>query len=606
MVNNKPLAKAGKLYKTTQSIINALAVLLALATSPSCFADSTLHASVDRNQLYINETFTLTLTGNVDIDFSFGGLMGFGRKQIEAPLIEGLEDSFEILDRQQNYSMRSINGDTTTEVTWNYSLRPKKSGQLSIPPANLNSAQSQAIVINVLTGNAPINADNPPAVFIEVEVDKNEVYVQEQVIFTVRLFALGRLSSGSLNEPQSSDAIVEVFGEEKKYYRMAYNQRYEVIERNYLIFPQKSGALEIEPLVFNGTLIDSYQRRRLRISEASEPLKLEVKAPNPEFTGEHWLPAKSLYLSETWQEQNAQLHVGDALTREIEVSALGLLGSALPPSPEINNDAVKTYPDKAKVASNLHEGGALATRTESTTYIAIKEGQIVLPEIRIPWWDTVNGVERVATLPKRHINVINGASSQAKQDEASVIDHVISEPISSATSVDSKPQSGGSYNLGGNHGLLSLIALLVFGWLITSGYLLKKLNNTKRDLAKLVQPQSPEYSAKNLDLGQLTSAIKQHSADLPKMVIAWVALHSQANAHNNTYRYEAQPLTLDELKQVDESIASQLIAFEEEKYRHNGERNYDPDALVQALKKYQKKQASNVNHPPVSLRPFYP
>ncbi|WP_255375143.1 BatD family protein, partial [Oleiphilus sp. HI0061] len=164
-----------------------------------------------------------------------------------------------MLDRQQNYSMRSINGDTTTEVTWNYTLSPKQAGTLTIPQAILQGAKSEAIVIEVVEGKAPIDADNPPPVFIEVETDKSDVYVQEQIQYTVRLFSLGRLSSGNLSEPATSNAIIEPFGEENKYYRMAYNQRYEVIERKYLIYPQKSGALYIDGLAFNGVLIDSYQ-----------------------------------------------------------------------------------------------------------------------------------------------------------------------------------------------------------------------------------------------------------------------------------------------------------------------------------------------------------
>ena len=576
-----------------------LFTLLVLTASSHPQAGDTLEASVDRNKLYKNESLNLKLTGNAKVDFSFGGLMSFGRNQVEAPVIEGLENDFEILDRQQNYSMRSINGDTTTEVTWNYTLSPKRSGTLTIPTASFQDAQSQAIKIEVLEGKAPVNADNPPPLFIEVEVDQNDIYVQEQVLYTVRLFSLGRLSSGSLSEPSTSNAIIEQFGEEKKYYRMAYNQRYEVIERNYLLFPQKSGSLEIPGITFNGTMIDSYKRRRLRVSEESDPVSLKVNPPNNSLSSDQWLPAKSLHLSENWQHDAAEYQVGDALTREITISALGLLGSALPPIPETENPAIKSYPDKPVVESNLHEAGSHSFRKQATTYIAVKEGTITLPEIKIPWWDTINDVARVATLPEKTIKISaapNLRPQQSEQTETSVaLPNKESETIASSKIPASQAKSN---DTGINQAMVSIIVLLIIGWISTTWYLLQRLKSNSIALAKLTMHQTGNPSQSTLDFDTVVKAIKTHSPDIPKLILSWIGAQYKQSS--------SKALTLEDLFVFDEALANQVAQFEQQLYGKNSQSEYDSERLITLLKPYAKKRAKQSSANSSSLKPFYP
>ena len=186
--------------------------------SSSAFAETQLNASVDRSKIYEMDTLNLTIQGQVDIDFSFGGLMNFGLGQNESPEIVGLDKDFEILDRQQSYNMQSVNGESKAQVLWRYTLAPKGSGVLEIPSAKYKDAETQAIQITVIEGKSPKNTSEPPAIFLEVETDKQTAYVQEQIIYTLRLYTQG-LVNGELTDPSLTDAIIEPFGEQKKYYR---------------------------------------------------------------------------------------------------------------------------------------------------------------------------------------------------------------------------------------------------------------------------------------------------------------------------------------------------------------------------------------------------
>ncbi|WP_231871668.1 BatD family protein, partial [Oleiphilus sp. HI0079] len=89
---------------------NLLALLFLLGNALSASAATELNLSVDKNKLYQNEILNLTVQVNSELDFSLGGLMNFGGAQVESPSFEGIEQDWEIIDKQQSYNMQSING----------------------------------------------------------------------------------------------------------------------------------------------------------------------------------------------------------------------------------------------------------------------------------------------------------------------------------------------------------------------------------------------------------------------------------------------------------------------------------------------------------------
>ena len=89
-----------------------------MVSAVSVMAETTLTASVDRNKIYESDTLNLIIMGEIEMDFSLGGIMNFGRNQLEAPNTDALSKDFEILDQKQSYNMQSMNGATTAQVTW--------------------------------------------------------------------------------------------------------------------------------------------------------------------------------------------------------------------------------------------------------------------------------------------------------------------------------------------------------------------------------------------------------------------------------------------------------------------------------------------------------
>jgi hypothetical protein len=74
---------------------------------------------------------------------------------------------------------------------------------------------------------------------------------------------------------------------------------------------------------------------------------------------------------------------------------------------------VKFYPDQPIIDNTEIPSGLQGTRTDSTAIVPTAAGTLVLPEVRVPWWDTETGALRYATLPARTLTVAPAANAVA-------------------------------------------------------------------------------------------------------------------------------------------------------------------------------------------------
>ncbi len=72
---------------------------------------SELSVEPDRTQLYEGEVLTLTVRGSMEIDLNLSNLFNFDLSDLPSPDIEKVEPDFEILARNQRYSVQTVNGD---------------------------------------------------------------------------------------------------------------------------------------------------------------------------------------------------------------------------------------------------------------------------------------------------------------------------------------------------------------------------------------------------------------------------------------------------------------------------------------------------------------
>ena len=358
-----------------------------------------LTASVDRTRLSEGESVELTLSLDDPTLFS-------------KPDLSPLNADFELLRSRQENNLSSINGQTRASTTWFISLLPKRTGNLTIPELTLGELRSNAIQLEVLEGQAGSDGKNLAPVFIEASLDHDSVYVQAQAVLTLRIYhSVSLYNDSSLTPLQMDDARVEQLGNPRTYEKDINGVRHGVIEVNYAIFPQKSGAMLIPSLQFSATLADRSNGSSFRsfgtpsrVSSAKIPMQVKAKpASYPADTP--WLPARAISLNEAWNPEPESLQVGDSVTRSLLIKADGLSAAQLPPLPLANIAGLRRYPEQAQLSGQASDTGVIGSREEREALVPTRSGQIELPEIKITWWNTVEDRLVHTSLPAHSLSV---------------------------------------------------------------------------------------------------------------------------------------------------------------------------------------------------------
>ena len=433
--------------------MSGLAVLLLVACSVAQAAAVT--AKLDRNKAVVGETVTLILQTN-DTDQS-----------LDTDLA-ALEGDFEVLDRRSETQMSFVNGRKAAFVRLVVTLEPKRAGNLRIPALKFPGASSAPLTLMVSAAPA-LAAGEPEPVFLEVTVlpDAGPYYVLSQVGLMVRIFYQSNLTEAAINPPAPVQASVRLL-DEVPYQAERNGARYRVLERRYAIFPERSGTLTIPPMQLSGRLIErpsdrlwqpKVRGRRVRV--ASEPLNLEI-SPRPDvFTGNNWLPARRITLSQKISDTEA-LHVGEPVTRTVIMDAVGLEEHMLeePDWPDMPDTRI--YPDQPQGISRDDGEWVLGHKEFRYAIVPENAGELVLPEIRLDWWDTVTHQQRTAVLPEHRVTVLPSDLGPAV---------AVMPPATDALSGSVIGVSGGQAGVTGSVMLWkAATAAFAFLWLLTLYY----------------------------------------------------------------------------------------------------------------------------------------
>ena len=374
--------------RTMQIFVFATLLLSALTV------EAGVTASVDRADVEINESFTLKVLVDTDVDVE--------------PDASALETDFDVGQRSQLSNTTIINGQISRSRTWTYILMPKRAGDLVIPPVIVGNEQSQPlhIVVAPQSNALPGEAD----IFVATAVDHAESYVQAQVLYTVKVYRSVATRQPRLNEPQLGgvEVLVELAGEERSYESILNGKNYNVVERVYALFPQESGNLSITPARFEARVLRNGRITGRKVFE-SEPLTVLVKPippPPADFPNAAWLPAKSLELSELWSREPDELPAGEPITRHVTVTALGQLSTQIPVNDPAGSDGVKIYPDKPELRVSAEPEGIRATRKDQYAMIGVRAGTVEIAKLELPWWNIDTGEWQVASLPSRSLTIL--------------------------------------------------------------------------------------------------------------------------------------------------------------------------------------------------------
>lgn len=435
------------------------ACLLVLAACSGALAQpvpgQALTAFVDRTDISLNDVLTLTIR----VDASLGN---------NRPSFAGLSQDFEQVGGMSTRSTyTNNNGNIQSWTEYNITLRPLRTGELQIPEFRVAGQATSPITIRV--GEASADQSSVEDIFLRTSISKQELYVQEQFIYTIRIYYVVGFDQGAqLSSPQVQNAVVQPFGSDRNFQEVVDGIGYNVTERRFVIFPQNSGTLTIPPVTFQASIgrrggINRLFNNRATVREvniASEAHTLNVKPRPASFPGNTWLPASDLTLEESWSGDLDNVTVGDAITRNIVLTARGLSSSLLPGIDYQDLPGLRFYPDQPTRQDVADATGVIGTRSEGMAMVASRPGEFEIPEVRLPWWDTDTDTLQFAVLPARIINV--RPAGDADIDPSAITPLPRNEILGPAGTLDSSAQRGGA-------SVLWIGTTVAFGlaWLLT-------------------------------------------------------------------------------------------------------------------------------------------
>ena len=481
----------------------------------------------------------------------------------EDPDLSVLQRDFDILSQSQSSNYSLINGQMSRSQTWSVNLMPRHEGNITIPAISLGNIHTQPLHLQVLPASQSGTWQDKD-IYLEVSSSSKDVYVQAQVVLTVKLFRAVNLAQAQLTEVDLPHATIKKMGEDKNYETVREQRRFIVTERRYALFPEQSGVLHVPALQFTGRIVTQsgfFNQAGRVVRVQSKPLDITVHPiPANWDASRAWLPASELTVEEISTDDESELTVGEPFTRTIEVRAEGLTAEQLPPIFAQREQAgFKIYPDKPELVTQIGEHGLIGIRREKVAMIPTQAGDVKLPAIAIPWWNTqTQSIQTSKILPRMlHIQPAEHPTQNTSTPAAP-------EPVTQAEkSIPAMPEPSANtvQNQQGNMLVWQLLTVFfALAWLITLALWWRSAVKDKSPVRKDVDKVKATVSLQALRK-QLESACKQnHAKDVERLLPQWAALFYQ----------DASISCLAHLKGRDDALDKALSDLEASLYAPKG------------------------------------
>ncbi len=527
--------------KTFAGSLMRILILLSLMVF-SAITVAEIRSEVDRETIGMGESLRLTITGDAS-------------ERLDQLDLAALQFDWEILSSSSSTNTSFINGSRSTTRTLSLDLLPLRDGILSIPSLSTGGNRTTPIAITVNPQTVSTGGDD--SIRFSIEIDKLDVYIQEQLILTVTIEQAINLDGAEVTQLELNGAIVEELTR-RNFQRQINGRLWRVTQLRYAIYPQQRGTLEIPSLSLTArevlpgrSLLGARLGKRFRLSE--DAIAINVKPVPENFPGDVWLPAASLELAQSWSTPPEAMEIGDSTTRTLTLAAEGLLSSQLPSITSMSGSSkitgIRVYPDQESSDQIERTGGFLGQRTRSEALVASGSGSWTLPEVRVAWWNTETDSLEFEILPSTTISVGNP---------------VVQSPVQPITSAAEAQSTAAPIWLNVLAGIGWLLALL-FACMLWRSHVSKASN---------VSIDSTEETLRPLLTAMKASTSQNDAPATRQLLLRWATLHYQ------------QPVrTLDQLKGVCRSVlADEVSTLETAIYSQNDDAWTRGAALYRAVR----------------------
>ncbi|GAA0421961.1 BatD family protein [Cocleimonas flava] len=427
--------------------ISITSLLLALMMLVNLPAQAAVKASLNQSSVFEGDQITLSIQSDQNNDAQ--------------PDLSILQKDFEVQGSSTSSQINIINGNRSFRKTWTIELMPKAVGKLTIPEITVGADKTDPLTVTIANLPPEVAAETSKHIFVEssVDLDNKETYVQQQIPYTVKLYYDSAMQTGEVFSPQIENANIRALGNDKKYQVVRAGKKYVVVEKRFVISPEKSGVLHIPPTIvrgrialsggdspnlrkrmdetdmlnqffggqnrnpfFNTPFDEFFGRRSLGPSRpfsiSGEAIDVNVLPVPSSFKGDAWLPAEELLMTDSWAESPPELKVGEPVTRKLILQVKGLASSQIPDINISKPVGMKVYTDQAKSETPNDGNTIYGIRQIDINYIPGKAGKVTIPEINVDWWDVKNKVKKTFTLPEWDLTVAGNPAAVSENSNS--------------------------------------------------------------------------------------------------------------------------------------------------------------------------------------------
>jgi hypothetical protein len=398
-------------------------LILLLLSFQGVFAQVQFEARVSKTTLGLNERLRIDFVMNVDGD------------NFVQPTFEGFRI---IAGPSQQVSQSWINGKTSFEKSYSYFLLPNQKGNLVIRQAaiefNGQIYKTSPVKINVTSAteqprdpnDSQISADDN--LYLVADISNTNPYINQPITVVYKLYfsynigldgGFKEISKPKYNDFWSQNIdIKQLVAEEGMFKGEKY--RY-VILRKTVLYPQKSGKLEIEPLSLDigvqlptnrrdmfGRVIATNDNKRVSAGAKTIKVKALPEAGKPiDFSGAvgkfdfKAIPSKTT------------LKNGESLDLVLSVTGTGNLKLFTLPKPEVPN-ALEMYDAVHDEKVNTPLSGMTGKISDSYTIIPQYKGNYSIKPMHFSYFDLGSGTYKTISSKEIMINVLDGPMQNAE------------------------------------------------------------------------------------------------------------------------------------------------------------------------------------------------
>lgn len=392
-------------------------------------------------EVAVGEQFRLTYTINTQ------NVSGFR--------VGDIPDELEVLmgpSTSSQSSFQMVNGHTssTSSITYTYIICANKNGTFSIPAAHINvggkTVASNALRIKV-SGSSRSGSQGQPGqgggsmrsagsqitgsdLFIRVSANKRRVHEQEPVLLSYKVYTLVDLTSldGKMPDLKGFHTQEVQQPQQKSYKVETINGRpYRTVTlRQYVMFPQITGKLEIPSITFDGIVIQ--QNRDVDPFEAFfnggsgyVEVKKKIKAPGLTIQVDP-LPARPAGFSGgvgsftiSAQLNKTDVKANTPVTLRVIVSGRGNLKLIKKPVVKFPKD-FDTYDAKVTDKTKLTANGVEGNMVYDFLAVPRHQGTYEIPPVEFVYYDTGSNSYKTMKTQAFTLNVAKGTGGSAVSD----------------------------------------------------------------------------------------------------------------------------------------------------------------------------------------------